>query len=703
VSAYRLPRIAAALGVLLAAAAAEGQFTNWWKTAWKFRRLVTVETPPTKLPGDDAAVVQFPTHAALAPDGRDVRVVVANRQEVPCRVLFVGPGDLCRVVFAVDKNVQQYSIYYGNPDAPAAKDDWLPQRGLLLESRKWPAGGNLNRLDRVRATMFARAADVLGRDYVPEIFWGQNPFASTGDECNYFAGWLVCRDAGVYEFATTSDDASFLTVDGNLVVEWPGVHGPRHDARFTGKIQLTAGLHKIEYYHVNLGEYGMAVAAWKPPSAGRIDKIPAAAFAPIFHAKLGKLDANNQRRTADFTWRHDGEAFFANRYVQRYAFQAAAPEGIRPATVRWDFGDGIAAGGTEVVHVFLSDGPRKVSLEYDWMGEKHRIVNTVAVERDWSQQDSPRLIGLNQILKLVADYDWPKMSGADLRAAIDLFTKLERTDDLLNVCAAVVASPSAAESARTEAALLAADLYVAKRSEPDAAVALLASVAGKAADPALRARLQLKQARILIDELGDKAATDAAEKLLTQVQKAENLDRALARGALAGLGDVWRRRGDGEKARGFYQQADEISIFRRNHTQNVVRIGALARYVEDYVRSGAWDDAKKFLEDWEWEYPLERLAGYSTLLRVKMAEGQELPDKAAALALETVRANPLSPYADQLLLRAADDYKQVGDTKLAVETAQRLVSEYPESPLVGQVKTRLKQWTEPPASRPVRR
>jgi tetratricopeptide (TPR) repeat protein len=675
---------------------AAGQFAGWWKSQWRFRRIVTVEGAPTKLPGDDAAVVQFPTHGALAPDGRDVRVLIANRQEVPHRVLFVGPGDLCRVVFAVQPGAQQYTIYYGNPDAPApAGEAFSPRRGLLLETRKW-RGGALFGLQRVQAAMRTRARPVQGRDFVAEIFWGVNLFASTGNECNHFDGWLLCREAGVYEFATTSDDASFLTIDGRLVVQWPGRHGPRHDSKHSGKVQLTRGLHRIEYFHVNVGERGMAVAAWKPPSGRWPRKIPAEAFAPVFRGRLGRLDEYQKRRTADFLWRHDGEAFFNNRYVQRLAFRAAVPKNIRPSYVQWDFGDGLKATGAQVSHVFLTDGPRKVTLTLQWLGATYRCTNTIQVQRDWRRQADRRLLGLRGIFEQIKEYDWPAMRGEDLRVAIELFQKLGRTDELLNVCAAVIDKPDADPTARTEAALLAADLYVDRRNEADAAVAMLAAVAEKTTDAAARARLDVKRAAILLHEIGHKAATDTAEKLLTQVNQTQQIDRTLRRRALAGLGDVWRRRGDGPKARGFYQKAADIAVFQRNHTQNIVRIGALARYVEEYVRTGAWRDARRFLGEWEWEYPLERLNGYSTLLRVEMAEKRGHPDKAAALATELVRANPKSPYADQLLLRAADDYRQTKDPKRALETARQLLRDYPESPLVPDAQKRIKQWAPTP-------
>jgi hypothetical protein len=55
-------------------------------------------------------------------------------------------------------------------------------------------------------------------------------------------GYLAVGRAAEYTFATTSDDGSMLSIDGQLVVDNGGVHGPQEA---TGRIRLDPGAHFV--------------------------------------------------------------------------------------------------------------------------------------------------------------------------------------------------------------------------------------------------------------------------------------------------------------------------------------------------------------------------------------------------------------------------------------------------------------------------
>jgi hypothetical protein len=58
-----------------------------------------------------------------------------------------------------------------------------------------------------------------------------------------FSGYISIETAGTYTFHTTSDDGSQLTIDGTLVVNNDGLHGP---AEVSGDITLSVGRHSIQ-------------------------------------------------------------------------------------------------------------------------------------------------------------------------------------------------------------------------------------------------------------------------------------------------------------------------------------------------------------------------------------------------------------------------------------------------------------------------
>jgi PA14 domain-containing protein/GDSL-like lipase/acylhydrolase family protein len=71
-----------------------------------------------------------------------------------------------------------------------------------------------------------------------------------------WTGYLVVTRPGLYTFATTSDDGSTVTIDGQRVVDNSGDHSAQTR---TGRIQLVRGAHlvRIEYSQV-AGEYEMS-------------------------------------------------------------------------------------------------------------------------------------------------------------------------------------------------------------------------------------------------------------------------------------------------------------------------------------------------------------------------------------------------------------------------------------------------------------
>jgi len=72
-----------------------------------------------------------------------------------------------------------------------------------------------------------------------------NPFLPFG-QVNFGAdmtGFLNVASDGSYTFNLTSDDGSLLYIDGSLIVDDSGIHGP---ASASGSVALTAGVHSFE-------------------------------------------------------------------------------------------------------------------------------------------------------------------------------------------------------------------------------------------------------------------------------------------------------------------------------------------------------------------------------------------------------------------------------------------------------------------------
>lgn len=79
-------------------------------------------------------------------------------------------------------------------------------------------------------------------------------------------GKIAIPESGVYTFGTRSDDGSFVSIDGQLVVDNGGSHGAEERS---GTIQLEQGFHDIEVRYNELGGSREMQLWWQPPGQGR--------------------------------------------------------------------------------------------------------------------------------------------------------------------------------------------------------------------------------------------------------------------------------------------------------------------------------------------------------------------------------------------------------------------------------------------------
>lgn len=221
--------------------------------------------------------------------------------------------------------------------------------------------------------------------------------------------------------------------------------------------------------------------------------------------------------------------------------------------------------------------------------------------------------------------------------------------------------------------------------DPARAVAALLKGTEMTADPAARTVLSVKAGRIALES----GEADKAMAIFSQSIKkysALTTDQSI-RDARIGMGDVWRLKGEYAKALEAYKSAGVARG--SSYEKQAVRKGDLARHAEDYIRQGMFNDARDFLDRWEWEFPADKLEGFSTLLRVRLALGQKDYAAAAEQAEGLVRVNFRSNYAAELLMLASRAYKAGRKDEQARAALRRIVKSYPESPLAADARKQL--------------
>lgn len=97
-------------------------------------------------------------------------------------------------------------------------------------------------------------------------------------------GWLLATETGTYRFHLTSDDGSYLDLDGNRVIDNGGEHGVQTKS---GSVELPSGMHAIELRYSDVRWHGEIHLEWEIPGAGATETVP---LGSLFHSEREEID-----------------------------------------------------------------------------------------------------------------------------------------------------------------------------------------------------------------------------------------------------------------------------------------------------------------------------------------------------------------------------------------------------------------------------
>lgn len=688
-------------------------------------------------------VTQFFHHAQIAPDGSNIIVVAKNQKVVPSRVLQLGPGDFCRLAFQTIPGQDSYEILYGGePPEKGTVPPWTNGDGLLLETRVYKEC-NLNQLDSVRKAF--ESSEPIGSDYVENVYHAGNPCSlKVGPFMSHYSGQLHVGSAGIYGFMVSSQDCSFLLIDGTEVISAPGVHEPTYQAKPGNRkdIRLTAGAHKFDYYHAASGPAAVMVVAWEISPSDPKPKpaiIPTEAFhtGSIGRAEAGPVQVREQKMTPDFLVSIVGDVPLPDNEqpLVGVLFKDMSPKGLTMGGMaRWDFGDGQTSSENNPAHVYLRPGLYTVKLSTGRRTAKPiEMVNRIYVDRlALTAKDEKKFHKLDDYLPVLEKYDPKTLDAASLGQLIQAFLwkadlvqtpeapeeakpdeppkppepKPAETEEQIEArkaevkkwitkAAEVGKGAFAAESTAGESGLV----ELARRVGPlarnrvgDSALAsqVWRAAAEKTKQPEMKAECEIEAADIAVNDLLGAAQ---AKPLLEAATKrlAESKTGPLASRLKLVWGDYFAATGDGKAARKSYYEAEEVLGTTQTHLERTAWRGAHSRSTEDFLKDGELERAIAEIRQWEKESPAEKIDGYITLLCAKYWAAREMHAQAIALAEQLLNVAPDSPYADQLLLVAAQCEVSRGKVDRALATLQSLLKDYPGSPLVPEVKENIKR------------
>ena len=710
---------------------------------------------PVRIPPDrrySVVVVEFYHHGEIRPGGANVLAATERLRPVPTRVLQLGPGDFCRVAFQTEPSENNYVILYGGePPSPENIPAWTNRDGLLFEARKFKPEVNLFSFESVRRAF--ESAEPIGADYVEGVLHGFNPVWPRPEPfLSRYSGYLQIPARGKYGFYISSEDCSFLLIDGKLVAEAPGRHRPERVARpgLRRDVELEPGLHRFEYYHAAAGPTATMIAAWEPnPSDAKPQPqpIPPEAFRAwaIGRETAGPPSTRRERLLPDFTFEATSDVPLPDNPEALIGVQftnTSPPELSTRVRIQWDFGDGQTSEEVNPFHVYLRPGIYTVKLSVTRAGRPVEIAHRIFVDqptygitrRAQAQKQQQSFATIDQFLPHLAGYDARKLDAPSLRQLVLAYQwkamlvlgveeppqpgvapsatggesspqqLAQRKKELASkraeaskwIRAAVDAGRVAfleQSAAKGDAELLGLARLVGPMArdwlgDPKLAAAIWQGAAERLTAPEAKTEAEVEAADILLNDL---ANPKAALPLLESAQKRlGNINRGAVAAKLARvLADYHAATGDGEAARRFYLQAEERLQSSRTYIERIAWQGAHSRSVEDFLQVEWYERAAEQLRAWEAEFPADKMEGYLSYLLARYWLGRGQLAPANLVLEQLLTVNSASPYADLVLFAVAEGEAGRGEPERAVALLTQLVRDYPGSPVVPEAKALL--------------
>jgi len=141
-----------------------------------------------------------------------------------------------------------------------------PGNGLKVEYFEFPPGQQIPNLTDKTPKLVALEPEINFPANGPnsDEGWCTNRLCDFQD-VNFvlrWTGFIEIKSAGYYEFSTKSDDGSWMSLNGELLINHGGYHGMTEQ---TGSIELEAVQHPIEITYSQAGDYWGMVWKYKGP------------------------------------------------------------------------------------------------------------------------------------------------------------------------------------------------------------------------------------------------------------------------------------------------------------------------------------------------------------------------------------------------------------------------------------------------------
>jgi tetratricopeptide (TPR) repeat protein len=211
-------------------------------------------------------------------------------------------GSLVKIFFSARSDQKLKLVFYKNKVKRLSQEQ---TSGVLRRVKKFNVP-NVKNLEMFKKLWKDNTLE--GARFEKKIYSGWNPFGPKKNSLHWYSAFINIAKRGKWTFFSASIDASFLLIDGKLVVNSPYrkwiTNGQR--GKIKGTVDLKKGIHRLDYLHANHNAGACyAIAAFLPPGAKKrkFRYIPEKLYTPILKATAGALKTSSRRPACDFSWR----------------------------------------------------------------------------------------------------------------------------------------------------------------------------------------------------------------------------------------------------------------------------------------------------------------------------------------------------------------------------------------------------------------
>ena len=462
---------------------------------------------------------------------------------------------------------------------------------------------------------------------VRQIFDGYNPYGPSDNYLSIYRGFFYAPVNGKYGFATVSDDASFLFVDGKLVAQWPGFHGAGagRRAEHRGEIYLKAGVHIIEYYHMEGRGSQACVAAWRKPGDREYKVIERKYFLPVTIGILRGYEKRDNPYPADFYYTLVDNLYAEKEILTQVKFSSPSSSGF----LEWELDDGMKMTGVrEFLHIYLEFKDYRVKLKrkvdvvrlkggrrlegYIISSSPEKIVvrlegGTIDIRKNEIEEiksfhdTMERKVMLREPLpgnekmarenyfRITSLYPLSALSERQLRILLTFYRVFEKEGEEARVIYSLAGKSRG--SRRWDYLLSLGNLYQ-KKGESTKALLTFQRLAQEARGKE-KCKALLKTGEIYLEN----GELQKAREVFTELQE-EDSEKWRRKGEL-GLGDIYLYQKEFEKAEDIYKKQRKE---KPEHPE-----GYYLQRAEYFLKLREIENLKSTLKEWGDEYPLSRL------------------------------------------------------------------------------------------------